>query len=340
MSDLALSPDTAILAALDTSGAVTLWDTRSGVQIAAWRMPYERSKWRQVGFLPDGVQLVVIPESGNSFLVDLLSGRVRVGPDITGSVFRSLPAATQHPAKPPDGALDLRDDVELALIRACNRALWQISVSEVARRAAVSLKRAPATVRVIDLDSNELLQQWSLPSCKRMQFLEDGQRLAVATREGEIHVLDVDSGRMLATLRGHTADIECLATLPGQDRLISGSDDRTIRLWDLRTWQEVLDLRGHRDTVTSVVATPDGQTMFSSSGDYTVRRWDARPLAQLAARRDEYLRIAERLQARLDALPDGPNAAAAGLEADRSLTPRERQIALQLQIGRTVLRAD
>jgi WD40 repeat protein len=131
--------------------------------------------------------------------------------------------------------------------------------------------------------------------------------------------------------------------LPGEQRLVSSSDDRSIRLWDLKTMQEVIDLRGHRDTVFSAVSTADGETIFSGSGDYTLRRWGTRSVGQLAATRQEYDRIAGRLEAIVDehlrAAEDSVSVAER-VDADRTLSERERQIARQLLIGRTVHRPE
>ena len=60
--------------------------------------------------------------------------------------------------------------------------------------------------------------------------------------------------------------------------MVSGSDDRTVRVWDAATGALAADpFTGHTDWVRSVaVGQLDGRTIVvSGSSDWTVRVWDA-----------------------------------------------------------------
>jgi WD40 repeat protein len=55
---------------------------------------------------------------------------------------------------------------------------------------------------------------------------------------------------------------------------VSGSWDKTVKVWDAQTGQETLTLKGHSDFVTSVSFSPDGKRIVSGSKDNTLKVWD------------------------------------------------------------------
>ena len=54
---------------------------------------------------------------------------------------------------------------------------------------------------------------------------------------------------------------------------VSGSYDRTIRLWDIATGEQLRVLEGHTYSITSVAVSPNGTTIASGSVDGTVILW-------------------------------------------------------------------
>ena len=59
---------------------------------------------------------------------------------------------------------------------------------------------------------------------------------------------------------------------------MSGSEDKTIKVWDTRRGQLVLTLKGHTDDVRCLVFSRDGNVLISSNDDNLIRFWDAAPV--------------------------------------------------------------
>jgi WD40 repeat protein len=80
----------------------------------------------------------------------------------------------------------------------------------------------------------------------------------------------------LMTLRGHTGGVYAVAVTADGRTAVSGSEDKTVRVWDLRNGSCSAVLQGHTGWVRAMAVSADGRTAVSGSEDKTVRVWDLR----------------------------------------------------------------
>jgi WD40 repeat protein len=55
--------------------------------------------------------------------------------------------------------------------------------------------------------------------------------------------------------------------------LISGSWDKTVKIWQISTKSEITSLVGHTDSVSSVAISDDTELIVSGSKDKTIKLW-------------------------------------------------------------------
>ena len=74
---------------------------------------------------------------------------------------------------------------------------------------------------------------------------------------------------------GHKGSVSTLAVTPNGKRIVSGSEDHTIRVWDLETGAAIGNpIEGHEGWVRIVAVTQDGNRIVSDAWDHTIRIWN------------------------------------------------------------------
>ncbi|HEU4794648.1 MAG TPA: WD40 repeat domain-containing protein [Pyrinomonadaceae bacterium] len=104
----------------------------------------------------------------------------------------------------------------------------------------------------------------------------DGKTLVVATGDGKIRFIDMNTGEVKRTLTGHTNMVYIANYSPNEKLLASSSRDLTARIWDLASGKELHKLGGFRCAVKAVGFSPDGRTLAASGNDGMLKLWEVK----------------------------------------------------------------
>jgi len=103
----------------------------------------------------------------------------------------------------------------------------------------------------------------------------ENARNAESETKQAVKAMALAETRLLRVFLGHTNAVYSVAFSSDGRRIVSGSWDKTLKVWDAATGQETLTLRGHTDLVRGVAFSPDGRQIVSGSDDKTLKIWDA-----------------------------------------------------------------
>lgn len=269
--NLAFLNDGQELMASRSGDDVVVFDVASGEVV---RRFYVGEDWADLAISPDG-SLALHAARRNVVLWDLTSG-VQLWRRPTGLTYAHevafLPDGKRFASIQVGGTLELSDTATGEILHQfhvrCESLLACLGISHDGRFAA---SEGPGHGVVL----------WRLPPISNRS--SDGSAAESQTAEkpattflagaGSTQATEIPS-RHFRTLSGHTQPIRSMDFSPNAGRIVTGSDDRTLRVWDMGTGQEVLRWNEPREPVTQVRFLPDGQHIVFATGDGRLSLWD------------------------------------------------------------------
>jgi periodic tryptophan protein 2 len=135
------------------------------------------------------------------------------------------------------------------------------------------------TLRAYDLVRYRNFRTFTSPSPVQFSCLAvdpSGEVVAAGSTDSfEVFLWSVQTGKLLDILAGHTGPISSLAFSPsGANQLVSGSWDRTVRVWNVFGRSHAVEPFSLNSDVLAVACRPDGKELAASTLDGQITFFD------------------------------------------------------------------
>ncbi|EEP79069.1 periodic tryptophan protein 2 [Uncinocarpus reesii 1704] len=142
------------------------------------------------------------------------------------------------------------------------------------------------SVRAWDLIRYRNFRTFTAPSRQQFSSLAvdpSGEVVCAGSLDSfDIHVWSVQTGQLLDRLAGHEGPVSSLAFASDGSHLVSGSWDRTVRLWNIFARSQTSEPLQLQSDLLCVAFRPDGQQVAASTLDGQLTFWSVNDAAQQA----------------------------------------------------------
>ncbi len=190
-----------------------------------------------------------------------------------------------------DNTIKIRDAVDGSLLRILTghtNSVWSVAYSPDGLQIVSG--SWDNTIRIWDATNGSLLHTLiGHTGCVySVAYSPDSLRIVSGSYDGTIKIWDAVDCFLIRTLTNYTGSgsdetdsvsdetepVMSIAISPDGLRIVSGSNDGTIKIWDAVNESLLRTLTGHKNTVLNVAFSSDGLQIVSGSWDKTIKIWD------------------------------------------------------------------
>lgn len=178
---------------------------------------------------------------------------------------------------------------------------WIMRLEQQKNTPATALQPAPPIgLPTTQLTARDPRDRWVLPSALRLQTSRRYRRSYKVVATGGALVLALVAGfggwqayqlisqptqsigaalesqqvSLIKTLPGHTNSVNAIVLHPDAQTLMSGSADKTIKIWNLTTGAEIRTLSGATSFINTLALSSDGQILMSGDANGQIIFWN------------------------------------------------------------------
>jgi WD40 repeat protein len=294
VNTIAVSPDGQYLVSGGEDTSVRLWEAETGKHVRTFsvgRFSKMPGNVLSVRFTPDGSKVLSAGEGGIGFAWEVESGKM-LGPYLTsyGGKATSIDISASGQdmgVASADGAIGLRIYTDKGWNASHGAArvvpgTKALCVAAVGKATIFAVGYSDGAIRLLNMRGT--IPELGLtfpnrhPKSRVLALAYDPKtdRVFSAGSDKRIVALSLKKGVKVARLQftGHVGPVTCLALSPDGKRLVSGSKDKTIRVWDT-TSGKLIHRFDDEDEVRGVAFGSDGKTVFSAGK--RIRVWRKEP---------------------------------------------------------------
>ncbi|HVL12229.1 MAG TPA: WD40 repeat domain-containing protein [Gemmata sp.] len=305
---LSFSPDGTRIASSSKDGTVKVWELANGREVATYRGHVDQADDPTKGGTVGGTNVLGVADvafhpKDPKVIVSACGNQVHTWDPETGKVGKTLLniGKTDKPLKAlafsPDGK-SLAVGGDDGVLRVVDFESGKATYTSPSRNARIEkVAYSPNGNMVAAGDSNSQVAVYAPKQSNQLAMTVQGADVggvygvAFTADSGAVFAAGDGKARLIAgpkpdgttagntatrlrEFAGHTGTISGLAVVPDGSALVTGGEDKTLRVWEVTSGKQLRSFQGHMTGLTAVAVRGDGRQIASASEDGAVRVWD------------------------------------------------------------------